>query len=192
MPMKKLFVCAGLLCTFSLPVASTDFCDGSRLVRLDQVLSRPGDFINKRVQTRAVLKTDAKEYTRISLAEGSNFSILTTGDDESTAYGKTHDLSNGARLSVVDDLNEKLRATEGARYKPDMSKIRYYRQNVVVCGRLVRSAGEWRFAVDDMHVEDSYLLPLKSEKLGAVNDRGVGFRFSITASPHGDWRDSRD
>lgn len=162
--MKKLFICAGLLCASSMPAVATDFCDGSKFISLDQVLSRPDEFINKRIQTRAVLKTDAKEYTRISLAEGSNFSILTTADDESTAYGKIHDLSDEPRLSVAKDLFEKLRAVEGARYKPDMSKIRYYRQDVLICGRLVRTMGEFRFAVDDMRVEDSYLLPLKSEK----------------------------
>lgn len=162
--MKNLFICAGLLCVFSPSVASTGFCDGSGFISLDQVLSRPDEFLNKRIQTRAVLKTDAKEYTRISLAEGSNFSILTTADDESTGYGKTHDISDSTRLNVVDDLFEKLRTAEGMKYKPDISKIRYYRQDVVVCGRLVRSAGELRFAVDDMRVEDSYLLPLKGGK----------------------------
>ena len=162
--MKNHFFCLGMLCVLPLPLAATDFCDGSKVVSLDQVLTRTDEFIEKRVQARAVLKTDAKEYTRISLAEGSHFSILTTADDESTAYGKTHDLSGGYRLNVVNDLLEKLRAAEGMKYKPDMSKIRYYRQDVVVCGRLVRSAGDLRFAVDDMRVEDSYLLPLKGRK----------------------------
>lgn len=159
--MKAILICMGLLCFSSLPVVATDFCDGSKFVSLDQVLSRPDEFIDKRIQTRAVLKTDAKQYTRISLAEGSNFSILTTADDESTAYGQVHDISDRHHLNVVNDLFEKLRAVEGAKYRPDMSKIRYYRQDVLICGRLVGTIGERRFAVDDMRVEDSYLLPLR-------------------------------
>jgi hypothetical protein len=144
-------------------VVASDFCDGSNIVSLDRILSSPDKYIDRRVQTHAVLKTDAKEYTRISLDENSIFSVLTTADDESTTYGKRDKLFIKNRLNVIDDLFEKLRAVEGSRYKPDISKIRYYRQDVVICGRLVRSMGELRFAVDDMRIEDSYLLPLKNK-----------------------------
>jgi hypothetical protein len=162
--MKSNLIYMGILCVISSPVVANDFCDGSKFVKLDHVLSSPDKYINSRVRTRAILKTDAKEYTRISLDENSKFSVLTTADDESTTYGKRHNLSVENSQNVVDDLFEKLRAVEGSRYKPDMSKIRYYRQDVVICGRLVRSMGELRFAVDDMHIEDSYLVPFKIKK----------------------------
>jgi hypothetical protein len=46
-----------------------------------------------------------------------------------------------------------------------MSKIRYYRQDVLACGRLIKEQGELRFALDDMRIERSYVLPWKSEKI---------------------------
>lgn len=162
--MKTNLIYMGILFFISSSVVAKDFCDGSKFVSLDHALSSADKYINRRIQTRAVLKTDAKEFTRISLGENSQFSVLTTADDESTAYWKSHNLSIKNRLNVMDDLFEKLRAVEGSKYKPDMSKIRYYRQDVIICGRLVRSMGELRFAVDDMHIEDSYLLPLKNKK----------------------------
>lgn len=59
---------------------------------------------------------------------------------------------------MVDDLLEKLHTAEGAKYKKDLSKIRYYRQEVIVCGRLVKEQNEIRFALDDKHIERTYLL----------------------------------
>lgn len=161
--MKKWLVYMSLLCVFSAQVRGADFCDGSKFAGLDQVLSNPNKFINKRIQTHAILSTDAKEYTRISFDEKSDFSILTTADDESTSYYISHNLSSKTSLNVVDDLFDKLRTTEGKKYKPDISKIRYYRQNVTICGRLVKSMGQLRFAVDDMRIENSYLLPEKNK-----------------------------
>jgi hypothetical protein len=157
--MKTGFIYAGLLYLLSAQAAGAGFCDGSKFVPLDQVLSNPIQFLNKRIQTHAILRTDGKEYTRISLDEKSNFSMLTTADDESTAYYKRHDLSAKRHFNVFEDLFEKLRVVEGAKYKQDISKIKYYRQNVMVCGRLVKSMGALRFAVDDISVESSYLLP---------------------------------
>jgi hypothetical protein len=58
---------------------------------------------------------------------------------------------------------------EGAKYEKDMSKIRYYRQDVLACGRLIKEQGELRFALDDMHIERSYLLPWRSKK-GKLGD----------------------
>jgi hypothetical protein len=159
--MKIRLIYIGLLYLLSAQAAGASFCDGSKFVSLDQVLSNPVQFLNKRLQTHAILSTDGREFTRITFDEKSKFSILTTADDESTAYYKQHDLVANPPLNVVDDLFEKLRMAEGTKYKRDMSKIRYYRQNVMVCGRLVKSMGELRFAVDDMHVESSYLLPWK-------------------------------
>jgi hypothetical protein len=162
--MKAQWACAALLCLVSAQVAATDFCEGAKFVPLDQVLTKQNQFLNKRIQTHAILMTDAKEYMRISLAEKSDFTILTTADDESTAYNQRLGLLAKPPFNVVGDLFEKLQAMEGAKYKKDMSKIRYYRQEVMVCGRLVKSMGDYRFAVDDMHVERSYLLPWKRLK----------------------------
>lgn len=162
--MKNRCAFVALLCLISLQATAADFCDGAKFVPLDQVLTNQNQFLNRRIQTHAVLMTDAKEYTRISLAEKSDFTILTTADDESTTYNQRHDLLTRPPFNVVGDLFEKLRATEGAKYKKDMSKIRYYRQDVMVCGRLVKEQGELRFAVDDMHIEQSYLLPWKKPK----------------------------
>lgn len=162
--MKNRWICSALLCLLSAQVTAADFCEGAKFVPLDLLLTNQNQFLNRRVQTHAVLATDAKEYTRIWLTEKSKFTVLTTADDESTTYNQRHGLSNHPPFNVVNDLFEKLRAMEGAKYKKDMSKIRYYRQDVMVCGRLVKEQGELRFAVDDMRIERSYLLPWKKPK----------------------------
>jgi hypothetical protein len=162
--MKKRCAPAALLCLLSAQVAAADFCEGAKFVPLDQVLSNQSQFLNKRVQTHAVLTTDGKEYTRIWLAEKSDFTVLTTADNESTAYSQRNDLLTRPPFNVIADLFDKLRATEGAKYKRNMSRIRYYRQDVMACGRLVKEQGELRFALDDMHIERSYLLPWKKSR----------------------------
>jgi hypothetical protein len=141
---------------------SRDFCEGEKFVSLDKILSRPSEYLNKRVQTHAVLTTNVKEYTRIWLNENSDFSVLTTLDDQSAAYGQGRHSSEPPFPSVVVDLFDKLRAIQGPGFKKDMLKVEYYRRDVMVCGRLTGSGSELRFAVDDMHTEDSYLLPWKS------------------------------
>jgi hypothetical protein len=148
----------------SAQVAAADFCEGAKLIPLDQVLANQSRFLNKRIQTHAVLTTDGKEYTRIWFAEKSDFTVLTTADDESTAYSQRNDLSTQSPFNVIGDLLDKLRTAEGAKYKRDISKIKYYRQDVVACGRLVKEQGELRFALDDMHIERSYLLPWKKSR----------------------------
>lgn len=157
--MKNRWIYGALCCLVSAQVSAVAFCDGAKFVPLDQVLEDQDQFLNRRVQTHAVLMTDAKEYTRISVAEKSSFTVLTTADDESTAYNQKHDLLRGPPFNVVSDLFEKLRAVEGARYQKDMRKTRYYRQDVMACGRLVKEQDELRFALDGLHIERSYLLP---------------------------------
>lgn len=137
----------------------TDFCDGAKFVSLDTILSAPSDYLNRRVQTHAVLTTNVKEYTRIWFDEHSDFSVLTTLDDQSGVYAQGKHLPSPSFPSVVNDLFDKLRAIEGPKFNKDMSKVEYYRRDVMVCGRLTGSGSERRFAVDDMHTEDSYLLP---------------------------------
>lgn len=135
------------------------FCGGATFVSLDKMLSTPSDYFDKRVQTHAVLTTNVKEYTRIWLDEKSDFSVLTTVDDESSVYAQGQHSPGPPFPAVVVDLFDKLRAVQGAKFKRDMSKIEYYRRDVMVCGRLTGSGRDLRFAVDDMHTEDSYLLP---------------------------------
>lgn len=157
--MKIQWIRVVLICLVSGRAVAADFCEGAKFVPLDQLLTKQEEFIGKRIQTKAIFSTDAKEYTRISFAEKSNFSILTTADDESTAYSQRHDQLTHPPFGVIDDLFKKLREVEGPKYKKDMSKIRYYRQDVEACGRLVKKYGELRFAMDDAHIERTYLVP---------------------------------
>ncbi|WP_430389914.1 hypothetical protein [Dyella sp. 20L07] len=156
---RKKAIFFGFLYLLSAQTKGSDFCEESMATSLDSVLLHTDESIGKRIQAHVILRTDAKEYTRISVDEGSHFSILTTADDDSGRYYKSHDLSSRPHFDVIDDLFDKLRAAEGARFSPDMRKIQYYRQNVTICGRLVRSVDGLRFAVDDMRIENSYLLP---------------------------------
>jgi hypothetical protein len=139
--------------------SAADFCGAAKFVSLDKILATPKDYLDKRVKTHAVLTTNVKEYTRISSAENSDFSVLTTLDDQSVAYTQSSRSSDPSFPTVVDDLFDKLRSLQGPKFPKDMSKVEYYRRDVMVCGRLTGSGSERRFAVDDMHTEDSYLLP---------------------------------
>jgi hypothetical protein len=85
--------------------------------------------------------------------------VLTTLDDQSGAYTQSSRSSGPSFPTVVDDLFDKLRSLQGPKFQKDMTKVEYYRRDVMVCGRLTGSGSERRFAVDDMHTEDSYLLP---------------------------------
>lgn len=147
------------LIIFSGIASAHCFCGDARFVPLDHLISNKGVYLNKRVRTHAVLSTDAKEFTLLREDEKSKHGLLVTSDAETQAYAKRMNLRSKKYITVVDDLFDKLRAREGTRYKPDMTKIRYYRQDVLVCGRVVRSMGKIRFAVDDMRIEKSYLLP---------------------------------
>lgn len=148
----------------SFQSAAGCFCNDAKGASLRDVLSHPDQFINKRIKVDAVLRTDGKEYTRISDSEGSTFSILVTADEESTQYYLKNKISKSENFDVINDLSRKLQRLEGKNHNRDLSKINYYRQDVVVCGRLVKSMGELRFAVDNMHVKDSYLLPWTREQ----------------------------
>jgi hypothetical protein len=167
--MKTRWIFGVLWCLVSAQADAACFCDGAKLVSLDQLLMNQNRFLNRRIQTHAVLTTDAKEYTRIWFAEKSNFTVLTTADEEFTVYSQRHGFSTRPPFNVTSDLFEKLRAMEGAKYKKDMSKIQYYRQDVLACGRLIKEQGELRFALDDMHIERSYLLPWRSKR-GKLGD----------------------
>lgn len=144
------------------------FCEGAKLVSLDKVLSNPDDYFNKRIQTHAVLTTNVKEYTHISLDENSDFSVLTTVDNESESYTKRQRLPRPSFPSVVTDLFDKLRNLQGAKFTKDMLKLNYYRRDVLACGRLIGSARDFRFAVDDMYTEQSYLLPWQDLQNGKI------------------------
>lgn len=156
--MKTRWIFATFICMSPAWAQASDFCLNSSKETLDQVISNKKQFLGKRVLVHAVLRTDGKEYTRLSLAEGSDVSILATADDESTAY-RGRMSPPPPSYGLREDFFAKLKEREGNRFKPDMSKIGYYRQDVIACGRLVEEAGEYRFALDDMRVEKSYLLP---------------------------------
>ncbi|WP_136259702.1 hypothetical protein [Rhodanobacter lindaniclasticus] len=162
--MKNPWIYGVLWCLVSLQAGASDFCEGADLVPLDHLLKNESHFLDRRIQTRAVLTTDAKEYTRLWSSEKSNYSVLTTADEESSVYSQKHKDLGLPRFNVVSDMFEKIRAMEGASYKRDMSKIRYYRQDVLACGRLTKEQGEIRFALDDIRIERSYMLPWKERK----------------------------
>ena len=150
-----------ILCLVSTQALSKDFCDGASFVALDNLLQNKAQFLNKRVQTHAVLRTDGKEYTRISLDENSRFSILTTADTETTAYFHAHPDNFHNHVNVIDDLFSKMQSMGVPKSEREMSKIRFYRQEVTECGRLVGDQNEMQFALDDELVERTYLLPWK-------------------------------
>ncbi|MEO7067922.1 MAG: hypothetical protein ABI114_13490 [Rhodanobacter sp.] len=157
--MKILPVVVSLLLLQVTSVFAHNFCQGASFVPLDQLVLSKDAYLNKRVRTHAVLVTDAKEFSLLKQEEDSHYGLRTSYDEESDAYKMRMALPPAPPFSVVGDFFEKLRALEGPKYKQDMTKIRYYRQDVIVCGRVVKSSdGEYSFAIDDIRRERSYVL----------------------------------
>jgi hypothetical protein len=154
-----------LVLMFVSPACSANaFCGNAPFVPFDQLAMNAKSMLNKRVRTRAVGTTDAKEYTRYRQDELSPEGLLQTADSESTRYAEAMKLSPPA-FDVREELFRLLRIAEGDRYKPDLAKIRYYREDVMLCGRVVRTWGMFEFAVDDLIRERTYLLlPQRSAK----------------------------
>ena len=160
--MSKQWRVALLLCLVSTQTPSKDFCDGSNFVALDNLLLNKAQFLNKRIQTHAILRTDGKEHTRISLEENSRFTILLTADAETTAYFHMHPDIVNHYVDAKDDLFSKMQSMGVPKAEREMSKISFYRQELMVCGRLVGDQNEVQFAVDDQRVERTYMLPWKN------------------------------
>jgi len=148
-----------LLISVNNSLSACEFCGNAKFVSLNDLISDKRTYLNQRVKIHAVLSTDAKEYALLKQEEESKLGILISSDSEAEEYKRRMHIPPERGINVVDDLFEKLRMREGANYKPDMTKIRYYRQDVVACGRIIESMGEIRFSVDDMRIERSYLLP---------------------------------
>lgn len=158
--MRILPFLVSLLLFQATSVPARDFCQSASFVPLDQLVLSKDAYLNRRVRTHAVLITDAKEFSLLKEEEGSHYGLSTSYDEESDAYKVRMSIPQAPPFNVVNDLFEKLRVLEGTKYKQDMTKIRYYRQEVMVCGRVVKSSdGEYSFAVDDMRRERSYMLP---------------------------------
>ncbi|QDE39790.1 hypothetical protein FIV34_11520 [Luteibacter pinisoli] len=139
------------------------FCDDSPVVSLETLLSHPDEFLDKRVRLHALMATDGKEYSNLRASEESRVSILTTIDEVSSMYAREHP-DTGPSFNLMDDFKAKLKERQGGAYKFDMSKIVQYRQDVDACGRLVGPANDRFFALDDMVILKSYLLPEKSSR----------------------------
>ena len=152
---------AGLILLVSQSTQAAEFCDGSRFVDFDQLVAKNEAYVGKRVRTHAIAMTDAKEYTLFRKNEDSQEGLLESWDQETDAYAKRMGLSDQP-FNVRQDLFDKLRALEKDQFKPDLTKIVYYRQVVSLCGRLVSEDGRYSFAVDDLILEKSYLLPFHS------------------------------
>jgi len=142
----------------SLPAFAAGFCGNARFMPLDELLADKGKNIGLRVKTRAILQTDLKEYSSLRQSEHSVSSIL-VGDDETAIYRQRHS-SNPESLSAYNisaDYFSKLHALriDGN----DMSQLVNYRQELLLCGRLIKEGKRYSFAIDDSILEESYLIP---------------------------------
>lgn len=141
------------------------FCGTAPYVPFDQVVRDKALMIGQCVRTHVVVTTDAKEYSLFRENEHSRYGLLETAGDESPRCAKTDTPSQSTDVNVREDLFRKLREVEGDNFKPDLTMIRYYRQDMLLCGQVVKEDGEIRFAVDDGILERSYLLPLPKKRV---------------------------
>ena len=157
------------VCLFSLlacvanAMYAGDFCDNAPFVKLNQVISHKTSYIGVRVRTHAILKTDLKEYTIIEQAEGSGTYLLVGSDEQNSGLRNVMGKSDITNSSVSRDFMNKYEQKEGAGAAVDWSKIVYYRQERLLCGRVIKVNGRWRFAIDDSILQRSYLLNWKKK-----------------------------
>lgn len=140
------------------------FCGTAPYVPFDQIVRDKALMIGQRVRTHVVVTTDAKEYTLYRENEHSLSGLLEATDDESDRYARANAPSQRIAVNVREDLLRKLREAEGDNFQPDLTMIRYYRQDMALCGRVTKDDGAFRFAVDDGILERTYLLPMPSKK----------------------------
>lgn len=163
----------GLLLTAvsGLSVAG-DFCRASSAVNLDQWFGDMPARMGVRIRAKAILVTDAKEYTVVFGTEGGHVAF-TTSDERTMEYRK-HVPKRDVPAALL-DMNEKL--VRASRELPGLSppEIRFYRQEVLLCGRVEMIDGQYSLAVDDLIVAKSYLLLPVGRKAGVreFNDAAV-------------------
>ncbi|TBR36091.1 MULTISPECIES: hypothetical protein [Dyella] len=157
----KVLVAVGLLFPLGMLISTTlsarEFCEASPAVEFDIWVSHRESHIGQRVRFDATLRTDGKEFTVLQAGEGGG-QILMTSDDESDAYRERWKVPDRFVPGTYKDLNSKIDqlGRDGRRLQPPT--IRYYRQEVTVCGRIVNDDGLLKFAVDDMITVSSYLI----------------------------------
>lgn len=157
------------ICLFSLltcvanAVYAGNFCDNAPFIKLNQIISHKQSYIGVRVRTHAILKTDLKEYTIIEQSEKSDNYLLVGSDGQNSGLRNITGKSDITSSSVSLDFMNKYKQMEGARAAVDWSKIVYYRQERLLCGRVVKVDGRWRFAIDDSILQSSYLLDWKKK-----------------------------
>ena len=140
------------------------FCDDAPFVDFDRVTQQASALIGKRVQTRGVLRTDAKEFTLITPNDSLNRGLRVENDADAEAYAQRHSLAVDPTFDVLADLASKLGVKDGSKGTLDLSEIVNYRQVRLLCGRVMRGSSGLVFAIDDSRLEKSYLLRHKKRK----------------------------
>lgn len=152
-----------LYCVSNAAYAS-DFCDNAPFVQLNHVISHKQWYLGVRIRTSAILKTDLKEYMIIEQTEGSDSYFLVGSDGQSGSLKNVSGKSDISNASVSRDFIRKYKQKEGMVATVDWSKIVYYRQERLFCGRVIMVNDSFRFAIDDSILENSYLLDWKKNK----------------------------
>lgn len=155
-----------LACSMYIGAAQCrDFCDDAKFVKLDELIARRDSYLDKQVKTRAVLKTDLKEYTLLRQDETSKLAILVGWDAEFSGRATTQSsrVSDLNPLAILNDYYGKLRDV-GIDDK-GRSKLKYYRQVRLLCGR-VRKGDPigYRFVIDGSVLERSYLVGWRKKR----------------------------
>ncbi|WP_157598984.1 hypothetical protein [Rhodanobacter sp. Root561] len=157
--MKKM----ALMCAFFMSVVScgtcfsAEFCEGASFVRLGELLHAKKEYLNARVKTHAIIKSDGKEYALLQAREGSDDAIMMESDLEVIDYRKRNSLPSRDPNDFIGDYLKRVDSKK-AIHGLDMTKISSYRQERVFCGRIIEKGGSYYFAVDDSIFEKAYFI----------------------------------
>jgi hypothetical protein len=162
MPMIRAIVVMAILLPIGVAHAGA-FCDDAPFVSFDQLIREKDSYLNMRVRTHGVLRTDAKETTLIKQDERTKLGLKVESDSAAQEYASEHRLPSDPSFNVVSDFLDKLQQRDGDKAPVDMSKVASYRQERRLCGRVVKGSGEYGFVIDDSILETTYLVPSKSK-----------------------------
>lgn len=158
--MSRVIVAVAMLFTVTVIHASS-FCEGAQFVAFDELVRSKDGYLNMRIRTHGVLSTDGKEFSLLKQEERSIHGLLVENDSEADKYAREHTLHTDASFDLVADFTSKLQQQEGSKAPSDMSKIGSYRQQLALCGRVIKGSFGYGFAIDDSILERTYLIRRK-------------------------------
>lgn len=134
------------------------FCRGTEFVPFDQLVEKKAEYLNIRVRTRGIFRTNGKDLAVVTQDELSKAGLRLERDEIAQQYLKDHHLPETDSFDLIADFYERLRESEGTKTPLDTTQLARYRQERELCGRVIKSGKGFAFVADDIIRGRSYLV----------------------------------